>query len=317
MADVKKETGRKILFSAQKNEGPFILEWVAFHKVIGFTDIVVFSNDCDDGSDVLLDALAEAGEIQHFRHDVPDDVAPQKNAANLALKQNLFRNGDWVMWLDLDEYLFVNSDDHSLDSLIQRLGDANAISIAWRFFGDSGITTWPGRQISPEFCMAERRRRNKRPQVKTLFLYNAYIAGLDIHRPRLVENATPENYPWISSSGKPVDPRFYDSGRGNLFNRITDDSRFYRFGQILHFCVRTPDMFAKKDRRGDGYFPVESNPVIRDQKFYKGKNFNQVAELSAMPLEAPIVRYMQGLLDNEDIRSACYNIDGFGMGLSD
>ena len=34
-----KAPGRKVLFSAMKNEAPFVLEWIAYHKVIGFTDI--------------------------------------------------------------------------------------------------------------------------------------------------------------------------------------------------------------------------------------------------------------------------------------
>ena len=38
----------------QKNEGAFLLEWIAYHKVIGFSNIVVLSNDCEDGSDEFL-----------------------------------------------------------------------------------------------------------------------------------------------------------------------------------------------------------------------------------------------------------------------
>lgn len=35
------------LFSAMKNEAPFLLEWVAYHKAIGFDRIVIYSNDSD------------------------------------------------------------------------------------------------------------------------------------------------------------------------------------------------------------------------------------------------------------------------------
>ena len=43
--------------TTQKNEGAFLLEWIAYHKSIGFTDIVILSNDCEDGSDEMLDHL--------------------------------------------------------------------------------------------------------------------------------------------------------------------------------------------------------------------------------------------------------------------
>ena len=39
-----------------KNEGPFLLEWIAFNRLIGVTDFLFYSNDCSDGTDRLLDA---------------------------------------------------------------------------------------------------------------------------------------------------------------------------------------------------------------------------------------------------------------------
>ena len=40
--------------TTQKNEGAFLLKWIAYHRLIGFTDIVILSNDCEDGSDEML-----------------------------------------------------------------------------------------------------------------------------------------------------------------------------------------------------------------------------------------------------------------------
>ena len=34
--------------STMKNEGPYILEWVAHYKALGFDRIVVCTNDCED-----------------------------------------------------------------------------------------------------------------------------------------------------------------------------------------------------------------------------------------------------------------------------
>ena len=36
-----------------KNEGPFLLEWIAFNRVIGVTDFLFYHNDCTDGTDRL------------------------------------------------------------------------------------------------------------------------------------------------------------------------------------------------------------------------------------------------------------------------
>ena len=42
-----------------KNEGAFLIEWLAHHRACGFTDFLVYSNDCSDGTDVMLDRLRQ------------------------------------------------------------------------------------------------------------------------------------------------------------------------------------------------------------------------------------------------------------------
>ncbi|MEM9757185.1 MAG: glycosyltransferase family 2 protein [Pseudomonadota bacterium] len=49
-----------------KNEGPFILEWVAYHRLIGVSDVLVFRNDCEDGTDMILERLDELGVVRHL-----------------------------------------------------------------------------------------------------------------------------------------------------------------------------------------------------------------------------------------------------------
>ncbi|MEL6427490.1 MAG: glycosyltransferase family 2 protein, partial [Pseudomonadota bacterium] len=58
---------RALIVTTMRNEGPYILEWLAHHRAVGFTDFLVFSNDCDDGTDALLDRLHELGQIVHCR----------------------------------------------------------------------------------------------------------------------------------------------------------------------------------------------------------------------------------------------------------
>ena len=55
----------KLAFSAMKDEGPDVLEWVCYQRAVGFDEVLVYTNDCTDGSDDLLDALNHArGHLQ-------------------------------------------------------------------------------------------------------------------------------------------------------------------------------------------------------------------------------------------------------------
>ena len=54
--------------TTQKNEGAFLLEEIAYHKIIWFTDILILSNDREDGSYDMLYQLSNSGEIIHLRN---------------------------------------------------------------------------------------------------------------------------------------------------------------------------------------------------------------------------------------------------------
>ena len=45
------------LVTTVRNEGPYLWEWVAYHRMIGFHDIIVFQNDSNDGTDQILRLL--------------------------------------------------------------------------------------------------------------------------------------------------------------------------------------------------------------------------------------------------------------------
>ena len=304
-------TGRKILFTAQKNEGPFILEWVAYHKVVGFTDIIVFSNDCDDGSDILLDRLAAAGEVTHRVHTPGPHRKPQMNAERLAREESLFRNDDWVMWLDLDEFLFVQKPPHTVDALITDIGPAKAVALAWRHFGDAGVKDWPGRQFGPPFVMAEKRHRLRPRQCKTLFCWGPEIGSLHLHRPLFRAGTTPETYPVVSGGGTKLGPDFYRETGETPQNRTGDTTRVYRHGQVFHFAARTADLFhEKKVLRGRGYREPDLGPNDR-HSLDSRPNFNQVDERCAEHLVFPVEQEMRRLLSLPGIAPACRAIPWF------
>ena len=66
---------RSLIVTTQKNEGAFLLEWLAHHKSIGFDDILVLSNDCSDGNDTMLDRLQDMGELTMCVTTVPMMIA--------------------------------------------------------------------------------------------------------------------------------------------------------------------------------------------------------------------------------------------------
>ena len=51
----------RLIVSTMKDEGPFILEWVAHYLALGFDHFIINSNDCSDGTDLILQRLQDLG----------------------------------------------------------------------------------------------------------------------------------------------------------------------------------------------------------------------------------------------------------------
>ena len=62
---------RVLCVTCVRDEGPFLLDWLAHHRGLGVTDFLIYSNDCSDGTVQMLDALQASGFVNHIPQDVP------------------------------------------------------------------------------------------------------------------------------------------------------------------------------------------------------------------------------------------------------
>ena len=70
---------RVLLVSAVRDEAPHLPEWIAHHRALGVTDFLIFSNDCGDGTDAMLDAMAPLG-VTHLPNRPAEGKSVQWNA---------------------------------------------------------------------------------------------------------------------------------------------------------------------------------------------------------------------------------------------
>ena len=87
-----------------KDEGPYILEWLAYHRAIGFTNFLIYTNDCSDGTDTMFDLLQSKGFVQHRQNPFKKTkLKPQHAALQAADKEPLVQQADWLICMDVDE----------------------------------------------------------------------------------------------------------------------------------------------------------------------------------------------------------------------
>ena len=262
------------LMSCMRNEGLHILEWLAYHRVIGFGPIVICSNDCDDGSDRLLDLLATHGQIDHLPNPVPPGEPPQKHGIARALAHLANTKADWLAHLDADEFLNVAPGAGPVQDLTAKAEDAHTIALPWRMFGDNGHATWPGETLRA-FTACEAAPDPATVKFKSLFRHRAFASASD-HMPTQPRIETPLA---VNTAGEPLSsaPLF-----GQPVARYRPIDAALRGGTVVnHYATRSTDTFLMKQARGRGMGPA-TNKYTRNSTWHRRANRNDVQDRSIL-----------------------------------
>ncbi len=258
VAPVATTNGRCAIVTTMKNEGPFILEWLAYHRVIGFDDFLIYTNDCSDGTDTMLQMLMEKGLVQHRDNPYRKmDLKPQHAALQAAEEEPLISDAQWVTCIDVDEFVNIKAGDGTLGALFEAVPDANMISMTWRLFGNADIDAFQDTPITQQFtrCAPELvRKPHQAWGFKTLFHNIGIFKKLGVHRPKGLNPQLWEVINWVNGSGAPLPREMYRNGW-----RSTTETYGYDLVQLNHYAVRSAESFLVKRDRG------RVNHVDRDQ----------------------------------------------------
>src|SRR6185312_1098670 len=223
-----------------KNEGRFLLEWIAYHRLIGVADFLVYTNDCEDESPALLDRLQEMGHAAHMPNPLAPGEQAQNKALNRAAEHPLVKAADYVLQIDPDEFLCIKTGDGRIADLIATAPEADAICIQMRFFGDSGFASMPDGLVIENLTRASFEDFEPNANVKSI------ARNGDVFD-KITANHMPAFAP-----GK--HPRMFNAGAKEIplesrSNKIPDALRSMRYAQLNHYAVRTfADYRAKKHR---------------------------------------------------------------------
>lgn len=285
------------LVSCMRNEGIHILEWLAYHRVIGFGPVVVCTNDCDDGSDTLLDRLAEAGEVTHLRNAVPPGTPPQAAGIARAMAHLAKSDADWLAHLDADEFLNIAPGAAAVQTLTARAEDAHTIALPWRMFGDNGHRDWPGETLSA-FTACEALPHPDTVKFKSLFRFRVFASASD-HMPTQPLIDAPLA---VNAAGEPLSSAPLHGAPRSRYQPVEIALR--GDAQINHYATRSTDVFLLKNDRGRGMGPP-SDKYHLGSKWHRIANRNEVqdrtilARWSEVAAELSHLRALRGVTEAE------------------
>ncbi|MCR8547125.1 glycosyltransferase family 2 protein [Salipiger sp. P9] len=273
-----------------RNEGAFLLDWLAHHLVCGITHVVALSNDCDDGTDALLDRLAELGHVTHIRNDGPyDQGGIQFTGLKLADKCGAVAAADWLLPLDVDEFVNVHVGDRTLPALLAALPDADAITLTWRLFGNAGVLRYQDRPVTEQFLRAAPVQMSwpwRAAMFKTLYRNSGLYRKLGVHRPRNPDPDRVDTARWFDGEGRELDGQFRTRRIFSNYGRSN-----YALAQLNHYPLGAMESYVLKADRGRA---VHSDHML-GLDYWVERNFNSVEDRSVLAL-APRVAEQRAAL---------------------
>jgi hypothetical protein len=263
-----------LMITSMRNEAPYILEWLAYHSSIGVDGFLVYSNDCNDGTDAMLDRLDALGVLTHVRNDKITQAGVQWSALKRADKHPMRTEAEWILFADADEFVNVKAGAGHLDDLLAACPDATAFALMWQMFGNDGRIEIEDLPVIDQFTKCARFPCYvplTSSMFKTLFKNDGSYEKLGVHRPKKRVERDISKIQWVNGSGHALGPHYVDQAS-------------FTYGPVggidlvclNHYSVKSAKAFLAKTQRG---LPNRSDKKI-DLSYWVDRNFNQVDNVS-------------------------------------
>jgi Glycosyl transferase family 2 len=248
------------LVATVRNEGPFLLEWIAYYRAIGLSDIYIYTNDNTDGSTELLAELARHGIIRLILNHTDQIIMAQIKAYehSLFLLPEL-RQYQFVFYLDADEFFVPDARyDFNIRNLVAAVNARyqgnlpSCICYNWNWMSSGGAV-----RRAPGF-VTERFPIGSDPAdatVKSLVRPPDVLSMKPLHAPSLVASGFAVN--------SALDPVTVEKSAYVSPVPISSNSSS---GKINHYWHKSFEEFLVKQARGSSVSRRETNLFFKWEK---------------------------------------------------
>jgi hypothetical protein len=139
VADVRVPGFRPAIVAIFRNEAPYLLEWLAHHRAVGFSTFYIADNVSDDGTSELLTALQQLGYLRRIPFPTPEGQPPQFAAYEHLLREYA-QEEEWVALIDADEFILPLGEHRDVPGALAALAQeptVGAIALNWACYGSS------------------------------------------------------------------------------------------------------------------------------------------------------------------------------------
>ena len=234
--------------SIQRDRGKWIVEWLAFHMLVGFEHFYIYAHKCSDDMTLKLVKLSRRYHI-HV-HTLGDIERPQLVAYQHAY--NTFGDSlDWMAFIDGDEFLHPTATPHMADALSHfDASPASAIAAYWKCYGANGHLQDPDGLVLHDYP------RHSAPD----FLPNRHVKSIVRGRQSI---AATGSHVFTTANGT-----FDELQRPVPRGWMRDLEPSYEHLRINHYVVQSHEFF-KATKQNIGAPDINPNYVRPDSWFFE------------------------------------------------
>jgi hypothetical protein len=224
-----------------RNEGPYMREWVAFHRLMGVERFYLYNDGSEeDGHREALAPYVDEGLITLY--EWPDCLPPNVSVGDAfqcaAYEHCLHhhrQDSRWIAFIDIDEFLFSPT-GRSLPDMLSEYEQWPGVGVNWAYFGTSGHRTRPDGLVIENYV----RRTDQ-------FGWNRPIKS--VVDPRRVRNFCLPHFFFfhgeprlaVDENHRPIDRR----PGGNSFFSMTDEVSFSKL-RLNHYATKSEEELRRK-----------------------------------------------------------------------
>lgn len=273
-----------MVLTSTRNEGPFLLAWLAWYRMLGFEQVFVIHNDCTDHSPQLLRLLEREGLLTQKKMTPDPEQAPQPQNHRKISRHKALKETDWLFVCDVDEFLIVHTGDGSIAALAEEIdGKGIGMNINWRCFGDGGEMTWEDMPPHRRFRRSGPPEQRVNVNFKTFYKRITDFKIIRTHGPKgwvnTEESFGEEDRVFLLANGEPF-PDYHpqEAPRNGSHHHMI----YHDLAQVNHYAIQSREQFEFKRGR-----PSASLKHDRyNDKFFENYNQNDKINVSAMVNDA-------------------------------
>ena len=220
------------IVSIAKNEGPYIKEWIEYHKLVGVERFYFYDNASTDNTREVLEPYIKDGTVVY-------NYCEGSCLQNLVYADAILKYKNQTRWLaiiDLDEYI-VPTEKDNIPDFLKDYEKYPAVGINWVMFDSNGYKTKPlsgGGLVTANYTRVSKNYN---------LVKNNYIKS--IVKPKMVSSVYDPHFAVYKYNKPAVNENFE-----NLQGSVTKHTSIRKI-RINHYYSKSEEEYAKKTERGN------------------------------------------------------------------